>query len=100
MECISEEEGVMRCRSNHYFHEGCMRRWLRTQRGATCPLCRGPVQVHAPVRPGVAQGVERAGIVRVQCQHPFQVRFHALILAQAAGPSTSPVTLTQQAHHT
>ena len=47
MECIAEEEGVMRCCNAHYFHEGCMRRWLRTQRGATCPCCRGAIQVHA-----------------------------------------------------
>ena len=47
---IDPEEGVMRCSRNHYFHRGCLQEWIRharSQGGATCPLCRGPLQVHA-----------------------------------------------------
>ena len=41
----------MRCSRHHYFHRGCLQEWIRVARrnqgGATCPLCRGPLQVHA-----------------------------------------------------
>ncbi|CAK0804160.1 unnamed protein product [Prorocentrum cordatum] len=44
----------MRCAGaagrHHYFHKGCLGGWIGacTARGAapTCPVCRGPVQVH------------------------------------------------------
>eukprot|EP00966_Prymnesium_polylepis_P253885 5868116-Prymnesium_polylepis.1 len=50
MEAIDEDAGVMRCCNSHYFHEGCLREWIRhraVDRGATCPLCRGSIQVNA-----------------------------------------------------
>mmetsp|Transcript_3461 Transcript_3461/g.3950 ORF Transcript_3461/g.3950 Transcript_3461/m.3950 type:complete len:231 (-) Transcript_3461:624-1316(-) len=51
LESIREEEGVMRCKADHYFHQCCLKQWIKHQRhikgGATCPLCRGSLQIHA-----------------------------------------------------
>lgn len=51
IEDVAREESAMRCSNAHYFHEPCLRTWIRAQRtnggNATCPMCRGPIEVHA-----------------------------------------------------
>jgi len=51
---IGEADAAMRCCGTagraHYFHATCLSRWVNTCRGnwatATCPVCRGAVEVH------------------------------------------------------
>jgi len=45
---INPEQGVMRCTNNHYFHDHCLVSWIRSRPAgrATCPTCRGELQVH------------------------------------------------------
>ena len=45
----------------------------------------GLLQMHALIRPGVTQGVQRGGVVGLLFQHPAQVRLHGFIVSQAAG---------------
>ena len=47
IEAIEPAESVMRCSHHHYCHEGCLMEWMRSRSGATCPMCRGPIEVHA-----------------------------------------------------
>ena len=56
LELIATSSAAMRCTGEaggrcHYFHAGCLSQWVRTQRDraavASCPICRGGVQVHA-----------------------------------------------------
>jgi len=46
IEDINPDQGVMRCTNNHYFHDHCLASWIRSRPRATCPTCRGELQVH------------------------------------------------------
>jgi len=54
MDPINPNDSAMRCRGDagvcHLFHARCLTPWLETCRTrntiASCPVCRGPVQVH------------------------------------------------------
>jgi len=55
MEAINEGDAAMRCTGQgghrHYFHSHCLTHWIDSCRGnwneASCPICRGPVEVHS-----------------------------------------------------
>jgi len=68
MEAINEADAAMRCRGTgghrHYFHSQCLSRWASTCQGnwsaATCPVCRGGVDVHSERLSDFLNGTESA----------------------------------------